>query len=131
MYEDVRVKPRVWSNLPSTSKRLVGRRLGAFFWVSGARGFTSGLVNVLAAPSLEMLRRLESADYEGAMDVWAQVKPFEDLRARRDNANNVSAVKEAMAQLGRCTREVRPPISELPASERAEVSSILATWGLV
>lgn len=102
-----------------------------FFWVSGARGFTSGLVNVYAAPSLEMLRCLEASDYMGAMRVWAQVKSFEDLRARRDNANNVSVVKEAMAQLGRCTRAVRPPISELPDSERAEVNAILAAWGIV
>lgn len=102
-----------------------------FFWVSGARGFTSGLVNVHAAQSLEMLRCLEAGDYMGAMRVWAQVKPFEDLRARHNNANNVSVVKEAMAQLELCTRDVRPPISELPDGERAEVTTILTAWKLV
>lgn len=102
-----------------------------FFWIGGARGFTSGLVNAQAALSLDMLHCLEAGDYEGAMRVWAQVKPFEDLRAQRDNANNVSVVKEALAQLGICTRTVRPPISELPDRERAEVSAILTAWGLV
>jgi 4-hydroxy-tetrahydrodipicolinate synthase len=102
-----------------------------FFWVGGARGFTSGLVNVQAALSLDMLRCLEAGDYMGAMRVWVQVKPFEDLRARRDNANNVSVVKEALAQLGVCTRTVRPPISELPPDERAEVAAILTAWDLV
>jgi 4-hydroxy-tetrahydrodipicolinate synthase len=102
-----------------------------FFWIGGAQGFTSGLVNVHAARSLEMLSCLRGGDYPGAMRVWAQVKPFEDLRARRDNANNVSVVKEAMAQLGRSTRSVRPPISELPDNERAEVTAILSDWGLM
>jgi 4-hydroxy-tetrahydrodipicolinate synthase len=59
------------------------------------------------------------------------MKPFEDLRARRDNANNVSVVKEALAQLGICARTVRPPISELADGERAEVAAILAAWDLV
>ncbi|MCX6049785.1 MAG: dihydrodipicolinate synthase family protein [Chloroflexi bacterium] len=96
-----------------------------FFWVGGAQGFTSGLVNLTTHLSLEMQAALEAGNYPRAMALWAQVKPFEDLRARRDNANNVSAVKEAMAQLGLCERTVRPPISELPETERAEVSQIL------
>lgn len=96
-----------------------------FFWVAGAKGFTSGLVNVTTVPSLRMLAALNAGDYAQAMSIWAQVKPFEDLRARRDNANNVSAVKEAMTQLGLCDRFVRPPISELPESEQAEIGKIL------
>lgn len=101
-----------------------------FFWMSGARGFTSGLVNVHAARSLEMLACLQAGDYTAAMRIWWQVKPFEDLRARRDHANNVSVVKEALAQLGLAARTVRPPISELADNERAEVAAILAGWGL-
>jgi 4-hydroxy-tetrahydrodipicolinate synthase len=96
-----------------------------FFWVGGAQGFTSGLANLAPHLSLAMQAALEQGDYGRAMQIWAQVKPFEDLRARRDNANNVSAVKEAMAQLGLCGRTVRPPISELPENERAEVGRIL------
>jgi len=96
-----------------------------FFWVGGAQGFTSGLVNLTPHLSLEMQMALEAGNYPRAMELWAQIKPFEDLRARRDNANNVSAVKEAMAQMGLCERTVRPPISELAADERTEVSQIL------
>ena len=96
-----------------------------FFWVGGAQGFTSGLVNLTPHLSLEMQTALEAGNYPRAMELWAQITPFEDLRARRDNANNVSAVKEAMAQMGLCERTVRPPISELAAAERAEVSQIL------
>jgi 4-hydroxy-tetrahydrodipicolinate synthase len=101
-----------------------------FFWIGGARGFTSGLVNVHAARSLDMLTCLRAGDYAGAMRIWMEVKPFEDLRARRDHANNVSVVKEALAQLGLAARTVRPPISELADNERAEVAAILASWDL-
>jgi 4-hydroxy-tetrahydrodipicolinate synthase len=96
-----------------------------FFWVGGAEGFTSGLVSIAPECSLELLARLRQGDFANAMEVWRLVKPIEDLRARRDNANNVSALKEALAQLGLCGRAVRPPISELPADERAEVTEIL------
>jgi 4-hydroxy-tetrahydrodipicolinate synthase len=66
----------------------------------------------------------------GAMAVWRRVKAFEDLRARRNAANNVPIVKEAMAQLGLCGRTVRAPISEVPEAERAEVAALLASLGL-
>jgi 4-hydroxy-tetrahydrodipicolinate synthase len=99
-----------------------------FFWVGGARGFTSGLVNVHTRRSLEMLAGLRAGDMPRVMALWAELKPFEDLRARHANGNNVSVIKEALAQLGLGSRAVRPPISELPESERAEVAAILAAW---
>ncbi len=102
-----------------------------FFWVGGARGFTSGLANVHPPLAFEMFDALEKGDYAGAMDVWARIKPFEDLRSRGNNANNVPVVKEALAQLGVCERTVRPPISELAESEREQVRAILVEWGLV
>lgn len=96
-----------------------------FFAVGGAQGFTSGLVNLTPQWSLAMQAALIEGNFARVMDIWARIKPFEDLRARRDNANNVSAVKEAMAQMGLCERTVRPPISELPEHERDEVRQIL------
>ncbi|CAA9292900.1 MAG: 4-hydroxy-tetrahydrodipicolinate synthase [uncultured Chloroflexi bacterium] len=101
-----------------------------FFWPGGAEGFTSGLVNLDTSHSFEMLHALRESDYPRAMAVWRRVKPFEDLRARRSAANNVPVVKEAMAQLGICSRVVRPPISEVPDAERKEVSALLETIGV-
>ena len=101
-----------------------------FFWVGGAVGFTSGLVNVTTGASFAMLEALRHGKYDEAMVVWRQVKAFEDLRARRNAANNVPIVKEAMAQLGLCERTVRPPISEVPDAEKAEVTALLASLGL-
>ena len=59
------------------------------------------------------------------ISVWQRLRPFEDLRARYHNALNVSVVKEALAQLGLCRPDVRPPISPLSDAERAEVAAIL------
>jgi len=100
-----------------------------FFWIAGATGFTSGLVNVNPSLSIEMLKSLQQNDLPGAMRIWRLVKPFEDLRSRHASANNVSVVKEALAQLGLIpSAAVRPPLSELSAAERAEVTAILEGW---
>jgi 4-hydroxy-tetrahydrodipicolinate synthase len=72
-----------------------------------------------------MLVTLDGGDYAQAMSLWNTVRPFEELRARHHNGNNVSVVKEAMAQMGLCDATVRPPISELTHHEKEEVSQIL------
>jgi 4-hydroxy-tetrahydrodipicolinate synthase len=101
-----------------------------FFWVAGAEGFTSGLASVAPELSLRLFDELDAGNPGSAMRVWRRLRPFEDLRARHGNAYNVSAVKEALAQLELCRRDVRPPISELPPAERDEVGKILRDWGI-
>lgn len=101
-----------------------------FFWPGGASGFTSGLVNLTTAHSLEMQAALERGDTARAMQHWAAVRAFEDLRARHHNGNNVSVVKEAMAQMGLCRAAVRPPITEVTKAEQGEVARVLAALGL-
>jgi 4-hydroxy-tetrahydrodipicolinate synthase len=98
------------------------------FWAGGATGFTSGLANVQPTLALSMLAALRSGDAAGVRRAWALAQPFEAMRARRGSAANVSVIKEALAQQGLCDRWVRPPISLLPDSERAEVAAILANW---
>ncbi|MCC5034400.1 dihydrodipicolinate synthase family protein [Streptomyces sp. WAC 00631] len=100
------------------------------YWAVGATGFTSGLVNVAPRLSLAMLVALRAGDYAAAMAVWERVREFEALRAERQAANNVSVVKEAMAVLGLCRREVRPPSRPLPEPERGRVASLLKGWDL-
>ena len=100
----------------------------ALFSVGGASGFTSGLVNLRPDLSLRMLQALRAGDNAAALDIWALIKPFEELRARGNNANNVPAVKAALAELGLCGAAVRPPISELSAPELDEVRAILREW---
>jgi 4-hydroxy-tetrahydrodipicolinate synthase len=99
-------------------------------WAVGARGFTSGLVNVAPALSVAMLRALRRGDYGAAMTTWEAVRPFEELRGADSSADNVSVVKEALAQLGVCGRTVRPPSRLLPEGVRARIAEILASWDL-
>lgn len=105
--------------------------MAPFFWLGGARGFTSGLANVHPPLAFQMLDSLRAGDGARTMQLWGEVKPFEDMRARHNAASNVPVIKEALAQLGVCGRTVRPPISELAENERAEVRQILERWGLL
>ncbi|MEU5045206.1 dihydrodipicolinate synthase family protein [Streptomyces griseorubiginosus] len=100
------------------------------YFSAGATGFTSGLVNVAPAVSLNMIEALRSGDFPAAMKVWEQIRRFEELRAANGSADNVTVVKEALASLGLCRRQVRPPSRELPESERAEVAAIAAGWAI-
>ncbi len=99
-------------------------------WTSGARGFTSGLVNVAPGLSLSMLESLRGGDTDGAMKAWEACRPFEELRAADSSADNVSVVKEALAQLGLCRPDVRPPSHRVSEDMRAQIAGILAGWGL-
>ncbi|MCC5479447.1 dihydrodipicolinate synthase family protein [Streptomyces barringtoniae] len=100
------------------------------YFSAGATGFTSGLVNVAPAVSLNMVEALRSGDYPAAMKIWEQIRRFEELRAAHGSANNVTVVKEALAALGLCRRDVRPPSRPLPEDERAEVAAIAAGWSI-
>ncbi|MYT71071.1 MULTISPECIES: dihydrodipicolinate synthase family protein [unclassified Streptomyces] len=100
------------------------------YFSAGATGFTSGLVNVAPSVSLSMIEALRSGEYQAAMKVWEQIRRFEELRAADASANNVSVVKEALASLGLCRRDVRPPSRVLPEAERAEIAEIAAGWSI-
>jgi len=131
------------NDLPAFAKavRLIGGRFAwicgtaekwaPFFFAAGAVGFTSGLVNVDAGRSVRLLKALRAGDFGGAMALWDEIRPFEELREARRSGNNVSVVKEAMAQLGRSNGVVRPPIAPLLPEEKAQVRDILQRWGLL
>ena len=100
------------------------------YWAYGARGFTSGLANVSPALALAMLRALRENDFVAAMQVWESARRFEELRLADGSADNVSVVKEALAQLGLCRPDVRPPSRPLPENIKTEISAILTSWGM-
>jgi 4-hydroxy-tetrahydrodipicolinate synthase len=101
------------------------------FWAVGARGFTSGLANVAPLLARELLEALRENDFGAAMKVWEQVRRFEELRLADSSADNVAVVKEALAQLGLCRADVRPPSRALPEAIKAEIAGILRGWGLL
>ncbi|UKD52888.1 dihydrodipicolinate synthase family protein [Amycolatopsis sp. FU40] len=100
------------------------------YFAVGATGFTSGLANVAPQISLDLFRRLRNRDFDGAMEIWDRIRPFEEMRAAHGNANNVSVVKDALSQLGLCRPDVRPPSRLLTAAERDQLFGILSSWGL-
>lgn len=99
-------------------------------WLAGARGFTSGVANVNPWLAVSMLEALRDGDNQAAMKAWEQARRFEELRAADASADNVSVVKEALAQLGLCGADVRPPSRLLPARVKDEISGILRSWGM-
>jgi 4-hydroxy-tetrahydrodipicolinate synthase len=100
------------------------------FWAVGAHAFTSGLANVSPGLALSMLDALRASDFGAAMKVWESVRRFEELRLADSSADNVSVVKEALAQLGLCRADVRPPSRPLPAHIKQEIAGILSDWDM-
>ena len=102
-----------------------------YFYFAGARGFTSGLVNVYPEKSFQLLRALQAGDAETMWAAWRDVIAFENLRAKYNNGNNVVVVKEAMNQAGLHGGVTREPVGPLDELDTTSVENILRTWGLL
>ena len=79
------------------------------FYAVGARGFTSGLINVFPSHAMAIHRALDDGDYARAGVLIAAMRPFEDLRALENNGTNVTVVKAALRILGPDCGATRPP----------------------
>lgn len=100
------------------------------YFATGATGFTSGLANVSPDISVQIFNSLKAGEFAAAMVLWELIRPFEEMRAANESANNVAVVKEALAQLGLCRRDIRPPSHPLTEVEREKVGDIVKSWGL-
>ena len=98
----------------------------------GARGFTSGLINLWPERSVAIHAALAGGDYPRANALIAGMRTFEELRAEEGNGTNVSVVKAALALVGEDCGAVRPP-GAWPLTERQvdSLRSTLAAWGLL
>jgi 4-hydroxy-tetrahydrodipicolinate synthase len=100
------------------------------FYALGARGFTSGLVNVDPARSLAIHAALEAGDYAKARSLVAEIARFETLRTRYGNGANVTVVKEALGLLGFPAGAVRlPGLPALDPADRETLVQEIARWG--
>ncbi|MCG6113255.1 MAG: dihydrodipicolinate synthase family protein [Paracoccus sp.] len=79
------------------------------FYAVGARGFTSGLVNIWPEHSVAIHSALEAGDYAGANALIDQMRVFEDIRAQEMNGTNVTGVKAALIAQGLDCGPTRPP----------------------
>jgi len=99
------------------------------FYALGARGFTSGLVNIDPARSLAVWKALEVGDYALARTLVAKIAGFEQMRTKFNNGANVTVVKEALMLRGENVGPVRlPGLRALDASDRARLKEILDGW---
>jgi len=95
----------------------------------GARGFTSGVINVAPHLSMQVLRALEAGDFPAAQAAILAIEPFEKLRAAEGNGANVSGVKAALALAGEEVGAARPPAAwPLSPSAMATLKDVLAGW---
>jgi 4-hydroxy-tetrahydrodipicolinate synthase len=99
------------------------------FCAVGARGFTSGLVNVAPQFSLQVHDAITAGNFSAARKIVEKIELFERLRTRYRNGANVTVVKEAMEILGLAVGPVRAPgLARLDKEDRATLEGLLASW---
>jgi 4-hydroxy-tetrahydrodipicolinate synthase len=97
----------------------------------GARGFTSGLINVWPERSVEIHASLTAGDYAQANRLIAGMRTFEDIRAEEMSGTNVTAVKAALMALGRNCGPTRPPSAwPLTPAQQEKLDKFLRDSGL-
>lgn len=100
------------------------------FAAVGARGFTSGLVNLFPARCLAIRDALAAGDFAAARELAGDIAGFEAMRARQANGMNVTVVKAAMRMVGQDVGPVRPPATpSLSPAETEELAAMLRRWG--
>jgi len=96
------------------------------FYAQGARGFTSGLVNVFPQISLAVHAAAEAGDFAAARDLIERIAPFERMRTMHENGCNVTVVKEALGMTGWHVGPVRlPGVQELAPGDRDELAALV------
>lgn len=100
------------------------------FYAVGARGFTSGLINVMPERSVAIHAALEAGDYPAAMVLIGDMQAFEELRAQENNGTNVTVVKTALQLMGNDCGPTRPP-SAWPMTDaaKADLQALMHGWG--
>ena len=99
------------------------------FAAAGARGFTSGLVNVAPQFSLAVLAALDAGDFDAARAIVARIEPFERMRTKFRNGANVTVVKEAVTMCGLDVGPVRVPgLPRLDEADLMALRTLLGEW---
>jgi 4-hydroxy-tetrahydrodipicolinate synthase len=97
------------------------------FYAVGARGFTSGLINVWPERSLAIHAALEAGNYAEANELVSGMRAFEDIRAEEMNGTNVTGVKAALKALGRDCGPTRPPSAwPLTPAQQGKLDAFIA-----
>ncbi len=99
------------------------------FYAIGARGFTSGLINVMPERSVAIHAALQRGAYEAAQALIEEMLPFEELRAQENNGANVTVVKTALQLMGLDCGPTRAPSAwPMAPQSLAALQQLLARW---
>jgi len=102
------------------------------FYAVGARGFTSGLINVWPERSVAINAALDSGDYTTARALIAGMQGFEDIRGEEQGGANVSGVKAALQMMGEDCGAARPPAAwPLSQSQETRLRRFMEENGLI
>ena len=102
------------------------------FAAVGARGFTSGLVNLFPARCIAIRDALAAHDFPLAQSLANEIAGFETMRSRQSNGMNVTVVKAAMALTGTPVGHTRAPATPaLTPAETTELTALLRSWHLL
>jgi 4-hydroxy-tetrahydrodipicolinate synthase len=97
----------------------------------GARGFTSGLINVWPEHSVRIHAALAGGDYSAAQRLIGIMAGFEDIRAEELGGTNVTTVKAALRLMGEDVGPARPPSADvLTPPQQERLVALLRQWGL-
>lgn len=96
---------------------------------AGARGFTSGLINVWPERSVAIHAALACCNLAAARDHIREIAPLEGLRAQQRNGTNVSVVKAALRLMDLDCGHARPPAG-WPLADAAlrELQNLVERW---
>lgn len=102
------------------------------FYAVGARGFTSGLINVWPERSVAIHAALEAGDYAKARALIETMREFEEVRAEEMNGTNVTGVKAALAMMGHDCGATRAPSAwPLTPAQESKLEGFLKREGLL
>lgn len=102
------------------------------FYAVGARGFTSGLINVWPERSVAINAALEADDFATARSLISEMQVFEDIRAEEQGGANVPGVKAALQLMGEDCGPARPPAAWLLTQDQiARLNAFMTKNGLL
>jgi 4-hydroxy-tetrahydrodipicolinate synthase len=102
------------------------------FYAVGARGFTSGLINVWPERSVAIHAALEAGEFAAARVLIEGMRDFEEVRAEEMNGTNVTGVKAALALIGHDCGHCRPPSAwPLTAGQQSKLRTFLERESLI
>jgi 4-hydroxy-tetrahydrodipicolinate synthase len=102
------------------------------FYAVGARGFTSGLINIWPERSMAIHSALDQGNFSVARKLIAGMRDFEAVRAEEMNGTNVTGVKSALAMMGEDCGHSRPPSAwPLTPKQATKIKTFLHREGLL